>query len=247
MAALFARSISAIAAKNGSNASRSIPDILRIETPQQRGNALGLGRSDEETDVSNDTCSIEDCEKRVLSRGWCTMHYQRWRTHGDPETTLMPTRVNGTTEERFLAKVLPADSQGCRLWDGATYPSGYGCFLYNKSNTGAHRASYEMYVGPIPEGLEIDHTCHTNDLSCPGGVTCKHRRCVTPEHLEPVTGKVNCLRGRSPAALHAVKTHCAKGHPFSEENTYRGTGRRYCRKCGNEAGRKYRAKKSKNR
>lgn len=177
------------------------------------------------------TCSISECQNPVLSRGWCRMHYQRWKKHGNPETTLMPTRVNGSTDDRFRAKILPADSEGCRLWRGAMYPSGYGCFLFNGSNTGAHRASYEMHVGPIPEGLEIDHVCHTRDTLCRGGVTCKHRRCVTPEHLEPVTQAENNRRGRSPAAEHGRKTHCVNNHPFTEENTYNHNGKRTCKTC----------------
>lgn len=181
--------------------------------------------------MSHDTCSIDGCEKRILSRGWCSMHYQRWSKHGDPTSTKMPTRVNGTTEDRFWAKVLPADAEGCQLWRGATYPSGYGTFLYKGKSVGAHRASYEMNVGPIPPGLEIDHTCHTRNQKCAGGVTCKHRKCVTPSHLEPVTGAENNRRGRSPSAIHGRKTHCVNNHPFDEENTYVQDGKRTCKTC----------------
>jgi hypothetical protein len=85
-----------------------------------------------------------------------------------------------------------------------------------------HRVSYEAFKGPIPDGLTIDHLC-------------RNRACVNPEHLEPVTMRVNCLRGESPAAVHARKTHCPKGHEYSAENTYRHKGNhRMCKLCWKE-------------
>jgi hypothetical protein len=182
--------------------------------------------------MSNDTCSIEDCGKRVLSRGWCGMHYQRWSKHGDPEKTLMPTRVNGNDSERFYPKTDPPDVQGCRLWTGTVDSSGYGRFLFEGRLQGAHRVAYMLEVGSIPDGLDLDHTCHTEDVSCPGGVTCKHRRCTTSSHLEPVQNVENVRRGRSPSAKNAVKTHCKNNHPFNEVNTYvNPDGRRQCKVC----------------
>lgn len=83
----------------------------------------------------------------------------------------------------------------------------------------AHRAFYEHHVGLIPDGLQIDHLC---------GIT----SCVNPTHLEPVTARENNRRSRSPSALNALKTHCKRGHPFDEANTYRASnGQRVCRKC----------------
>ena len=83
----------------------------------------------------------------------------------------------------------------------------------------AHRVVYEILVGPIPVGLELDHLC-------------RNRACVNPDHLEPVTTRTNLLRGYSPWACRARQTHCKRGHEFTPENTYgTGDGRRYCRTC----------------
>jgi hypothetical protein len=92
-------------------------------------------------------------------------------------------------------------------------------------------------VGDIPTGLTIDHTCHTKD--CDEGVICSHRRCVNPDHLEPVTHQVNLLRGRGIPAINAAKTHCIRGHEYTPDNTAvylneRGTPYRACRQCERE-------------
>jgi hypothetical protein len=109
---------------------------------------------------------------------------------------------------------------------------GYG--VYGKPPVGAHRFACELAKGPIPEGLRVDHLCHNQDSTCPGGETCEHRRCVNPAHLEPVTQRENILR--SPLTMphvNAAKTHCPSNHPYDEVNTYTrpGTNKRDCRTC----------------
>lgn len=119
-------------------------------------------------------------------------------------------------EERFWANV---DKSGeCWLWTAATTREGYGTIRFNGVTTCAHRIAYELLVGPIPQGLELDHLCRTP-------------ACVNPAHLEPVTHRENMLRGRGVAAAHASQTHCLRGHPFDEENTLRLQGKRVCRAC----------------
>jgi HNH endonuclease len=86
----------------------------------------------------------------------------------------------------------------------------------------AHRVVYETLVGPIPDGLVIDHLC-------------RNPRCVRPDHMEPVTNQVNVLRGIGITALRKQKTHCPAGHAYSLENTrYSKEGKRNCRTCARD-------------
>lgn len=126
-----------------------------------------------------------------------------------------------TAKERaqFLSKV--KKSVSCWQWLGTTTSNGYG----RLGKQSAHRLSHELFKGPIPKGLHIDHLCRN-----PG--------CVNPKHLEAVTQRENTLRGFSPAALHAQKTHCPKGHPFAGANLAKRTRRRDCLKCHAESGRR---------
>lgn len=96
--------------------------------------------------------------------------------------------------ERFRAKYEISES-GCWLWIGALTPNGYPQLRLGDGHLClAHRFSYELVNGAIPDGLQVDHTCHGADPSCPGGFSCVHRRCVNPTHLEAVTGSINQLR-----------------------------------------------------
>lgn len=88
------------------------------------------------------------------------------------------------------------EETGCWIWQRAISRSGYGRISQNGKHLQAHRWYYEQKHGPIPEGLELDHLCHSEDPSCPGN-ECIHRRCVNPAHLEPVTHFKNMQRGRS--------------------------------------------------
>lgn len=143
---------------------------------------------------------------------------------------------------RLRAFIAQVDTTGgpdaCWLWRGHTTDEGYGVF--GKSGQGAHRAAYELMVREIPEGMSVDHTCHNHDESCPGGVGCRHRMCVNPNHLEAVTQGVNVLRSRHTMPHHnAAKTHCPQGHEYTAENTYsrrtpRGMARRECKTCRRE-------------
>jgi hypothetical protein len=119
----------------------------------------------------------------------------------------------------------------CWLWTAGKDHHGYGVFWAHGRSTSAHRAAYELLIGPVPDGLDLDHVCH-NDSGCAGAATCLHRRCVNPDHLEAVTTRENILRGVSPSALSARKTHCLRGHEFTPENTYvKPSGIRECRTC----------------
>ena len=118
---------------------------------------------------------------------------------------------------RFWTKVEFTDT--CWLWTGCTDRYGYGQFGTHREVGSAHRWAYEFCVGPIPDGLQIDHLCRT-------------RPCQKPDHMELVTSRVNTLRGEGITAQKARQTHCLRGHEFSAENTYiTKAGSRGCRAC----------------
>ena len=138
----------------------------------------------------------------------------------------------------FWENVTPgAADDECWLWSGTVSADGYGRFSMSadggrQRRLAAHRVAYELEVGPIPEGLTLDHVRARG---------CVHRHCVNPAHLEPVTGRENILRGDTFQARNAAKTHCPQGHPYSGENLRSYNGTRYCLTCKREATRRYRA------
>lgn len=176
--------------------------------------------------MRGELCTVDGCEKPQDSRGWCPMHYQRWKSHGDPHTTKRRTgrsiapcsvrecvktakartycdshlwrfykygdplgksqRAKPTTDERFWQKVDRGEPDECWKWTAAHMPQGYGTFaISNTADTstfiGAHRYAYQALVGPIPDGLTLDHLC-------------RNPACVNPAHLEPVTREENNRR-----------------------------------------------------
>jgi hypothetical protein len=133
-----------------------------------------------------------------------------------------------------MAKVVvvrnPAIWSFCWIWTGSKDKKGYGCFRLPTGKSGGkgvlpHRWSYEHFVGPIPDGMELDH------------YRCFNPSCVRPSHLKPATSLEN---SRNPRGRHyAVRTHCKFGHEFTPENTIDTytvyNGRRYkargCKIC----------------
>lgn len=136
--------------------------------------------------------------------------------------------------ERFVEKYIPEPNSGCWLWSAAVSSHGYGVFYDGERLRPAHRMSYELFVGPIPDALQIDHLCRV-------------RSCVNPAHLEPVTQQENFRRGEGKfitAKVNGAKTHCPKGHPYSGDNLYmEPSGGRGCRACRRESARRFIARK----
>lgn len=140
---------------------------------------------------------------------------------------------------RFIQK--SADPNSCWIWTGHKMPNGYAQFSVSSRRDGrriistktyAHRFAYEMWVGPIPDGLVIDHLCRRRD-------------CVNPRHLETVTTRENLRRGETKTAHNAAKTHCPMGHELSGDNLYvhtnkNGVEKRHCKTCRKQALRKFR-------
>lgn len=178
-------------------------------------------------------CKVCKKDSDGLSRGMCGNCYKRWSRGVDPAS---PDRRRRPAEVRFLEKVdkngpIPAhrpDLGPCWVWTGAKGPLGYGRMGIDGKTVQVHRFAYEHLVGPIPEGLDVDHVCRNPScVNAPGG------------HLEPVTHRENVRRGTAPAAANAVKTHCKRGHEFTPENTriqigHKGKQMRNCRTCERE-------------
>lgn len=147
--------------------------------------------------------------------------------------------MNATSEltrlHRWETKVSKTNT--CWLWTGSRSAAGYGTFMWDAGppclRITAHRASYRLFIGPIPDGHEVDHLCRV-------------RHCVNPAHLEAVTLQENRRRrhhATGTATVNGRKTHCIHGHPFSEANLrILKSGERVCRTCAREAMRRHRAR-----
>jgi hypothetical protein len=150
-------------------------------------------------------------------------------------TDVKPKLKRGApVRERFMSHVQEDLESGCWLWTGARIWSGYGLFTVGKGQLRrVHRLAYEWFIGPIPDGLDVEHACHTRDETCRGrGQSCPHRACVNPTHLEAITHHENLLRGDTIPARHAAKTHCPQGHPYAGSNLYiTPRGGRACKTC----------------
>jgi hypothetical protein len=122
----------------------------------------------------DNTCVIDECQSKPKARGMCNAHYKRWHRTGNA-LGIMPS-----ADERFWSKVEKTDT--CWNWIGSRHPRGYGQFYSERNGrknlVWAHRESYVRHIGPIPEGLYIDHMCHNTS-------------CVNPAHLRAVSQKQN--------------------------------------------------------
>lgn len=161
------------------------------------------------------TCSVAGCSGSVIARGWCWKHYKRWRKYG---TTELPPPV--PIDERLMRHAVFNLDNGCIEWTAyIDVVSGYGRIQVDRRSCYTHRVAYETFVGPISDGLHLDHLC-------------RNRKCMNPAHLEPVTPLVNAQRGEG----NGSETHCPHGHEYAGANLYvwtdkHGQSRRYCRAC----------------
>lgn len=127
--------------------------------------------------------------------------------------------------DRLIAGHIAYEHATCLPWPFAIGPDGYGRFWCDGRTRQAHRLVYEQTIGPVPDGMKLDHLCHTHDAHC-YWPNCSHRACVNPLHLEPVTDHENTVRAR-----RLVATHCPKGHPYQGDNLGFERGTRLCLTC----------------
>lgn len=148
----------------------------------------------------------------------CQHHYDKARRSGQLAPAHKPS-----VEERFWSRVVrPNDADQCWKWTGSHIKRGYGTLYVDGRMRYVHRLAYEMHVGPIGTGLELDHLC-------------RNVGCLNPRHLEPVTHRENLLRGDTITAHNAAATECPRGHPYDADNTYMPpSGGRRCRRCAYE-------------
>jgi hypothetical protein len=148
----------------------------------------------------------------------------------------MDERIARVIPEHFWAKVECRGPDECWPWRGRIDRYGYGRTQVKMGGRtryfGAHRAAYELAVGPIGEGLVIDHLC-------------RNRVCQNPRHMEPVTNGENLRRGTGKGLRLVIGATCKNGHLLTEQNTRPRKGRPHllaCHNCEREAMQRWKAK-----
>lgn len=176
-----------------------------VRVPERCANTLRRGRhlaggNDMPKGIpgSHGTCSLPNCEASHYALSFCQKHYARAKRHGDPFKVSRPYENGPSWQERFWRYV--ERGPGCWEWKASKDRKGYGHFSARERGKGltvvAHRISYELLVGPIPDGLTLDHLCQNTS-------------CVNPAHLEPVTVQENLRRGKERRPAWRL---CKRGH-----------------------------------
>lgn len=129
-----------------------------------------------------------------------------------------------------MDKVTKCGATGCWIWTAFVNPDGYGMVSVRGKSIRAHRHAYQLFVGPIPSGKQLDHLCRV-------------RGCVNPSHLEPVSGVENWRRGESVTRQLSFRDKCKNGHELSGSNVRMYKGIRRCQICQLSYVHKYRRKK----
>lgn len=135
---------------------------------------------------------------------------------------LTPTQCQALSVDDVIKKIedqcMPIPESGCLIWLGAPTSDGYGQITWQQQFHRVHRLYYRLKKGEIDSGLVLDHKCRV-------------KLCCNPDHLEPVTDKINVLRGIGLTAINSRKTHCPRGHPLTIENLSPSRLKRGSRTC----------------
>lgn len=179
---------------------RSTRYKLYCDMHQQRMSRHGT--TDAPAKRTRSHCKVEGCPSLAVAHCYCNKHLKRWRSYGDPLVRYQGGTVARPVSERFFDHFTPA-ADGCWEWQSTISVYGYGV-ISDKVGTRwvqhkAHRLSYEIHKGPIPEGLQICHTCD-------------NRKCVNPDHLYAGTVQDN---GRDKRVRNRIKGH---RHPQAKLN-----------------------------
>lgn len=236
---------------NSTRCNACLAELRRLERETKRANRPPKVQPLRDRDRTMKVCNRCGIEKPVSEFYW---NQRRWdhrcrtcRSEVDKERRIaanrlkppkprvqQPLKLKPTAAERFWLKVDKREPNDCWPWLGHLLRTGYGVAYLDGQHTTAHRVAYILFHGSIPEGMTIDHLCHTK--ACKLGDDCPHRRCCNPRHLELVTPKENSRRGngglRGVPKPSLLKTACPHGHPYDEQNTaYTKKGHRICKEC----------------
>lgn len=186
------------------------------------------------------TCVLCDALKRIIARGLCGACYQHAKRAG---TLDQFRRARKSPTEALTEAKANETAEGCWPWPLVQASTGYPQPVIGADGRGhkAYVVVYEDQFGPVPEGLTLDHLCHTRSTTCAGGPSCLHRRCVRPDHLELATALEQAQR-----RVNVTSSACSRGHERTDVNTRNYTKSdgytvRICRDCCREDAAKRRA------
>lgn len=153
------------------------------------------------------------------------MESKKLQTYG---TWAWSKRRQLSNMERYADSIVFEPMSGCWPWIGATYNNGYGRMRQLGKELKAHRVIYKEIKGELDDSMALDHLC-------------RNRACVNPDHLQPVSHRLNCVRGNGPSGLNARKTQCKYGHQLDPVDLDSPTSkRRICVECNLMRNAKYR-------